>query len=76
MTEDKSVKIDYVNHRGERAIRTIEPITIFWGSSEWHPEPQWLILAYDIERKQERAFALTGIVGRVIPCQTSKETRP
>ena len=42
-SEATSVKICYTNYRGETAIREITPKTIHFGSTEWHPEPQWLL---------------------------------
>lgn len=52
------ITVDYVNWRGERATRTIRPIKVFWGSNEWHRDPQWLLLAYDPEKDDQRTFAL------------------
>jgi len=57
----KIVGIDYTNWRGERTLREIIPISIRFGTSEWHPEPQWLLLAYDIDKQAEREFAMDGI---------------
>lgn len=57
----KFVTIDYTNWRGERAERYIRPIRVEWGSNEWHPNPQWLLIAHDAEKNAERAFALSGI---------------
>lgn len=56
-------KIDYVNWRGERATREILPIRIEWGSNEWHPTPQWLLVALDMRRAEIRSFAMAGILG-------------
>ena len=58
------VTIDYVNYRGERGSRLIRPVggSLGLGSNEWHPEPQWLFTALDIERNVERTCALAGIL--------------
>ena len=58
---DKTIRIRYTNHRGETAVRRIEPIDIDFDSTEWHPEPQWLLHAFDLDRKAERSFALRDI---------------
>lgn len=50
--------ITYTNYRGETAQRTIIPKSIWFGSTEWHPEPQWLLRATDVEKNAERDFAL------------------
>jgi predicted DNA-binding transcriptional regulator YafY len=60
-TSGGRVMIDYTNHRGERATRTITPRGINWGSTEWHPEPQWLLLAWDHGKNAFRDFAIKDI---------------
>ena len=55
------VKIDYTNWRGERAIREIVPLSMKFGSNEWHPDEQWMVLAHDVEKKADRWFAMSGI---------------
>ena len=66
-----AVTIDYTNYRGERGLRRIIPDQISFGSNEWHPEPQWLMLAYDCEKKAERLFAVRDIHSwQVGPLQT------
>ena len=58
---DQAVSIDYTNWRGERAVRRVVPWEIVWSSNEWHPQEQWLLRAYDIEKKQTRYFAMSEI---------------
>lgn len=49
----------YKNWRGETDVRMVtKPGPIFWGSTEYHPEEQWLFTAYDLEKKADRTFAL------------------
>lgn len=65
MTQDdpkKSVKIKYKNYREIISQRLIEPIQIRFGSTEWHPEPQWLLRAFDISKNAEREFAIKDIM--------------
>jgi predicted DNA-binding transcriptional regulator YafY len=57
----KRVTIDYTNWRGERSIRDIMPLGMAFSRNQWHPEPQWLVYAYDIEKKETRAFAMLKI---------------
>lgn len=54
--------IRYRNYRGEVATRRIIPTRIYWGSNEWHPEPQWLIEAHDLEKEAVRTFAVSGLL--------------
>lgn len=54
-------KILYTNWKDQTEIRRIEPINIFFSSNEWHKEPQWLLLAKDLDKNAERTFAMAGI---------------
>jgi predicted DNA-binding transcriptional regulator YafY len=51
----------YRNWRGETALRRVRPIGISYGTSEWHPEPQWLLHAYDLDKEAERDFSFSNI---------------
>lgn len=48
----------YRNYKGEESYRRVRPLRIRYGTSEWHKEPQWLMLAYDLENDKEREFAM------------------
>jgi len=53
------VYITYTNCRGETSRRHIRPLHWFIGSNEWHPK--WLLEAEDLDKKEIRYFAMTGI---------------
>lgn len=55
------VEIDYTNWRGERALRVIIPVSIRFGKTSWHPEPQWLLRAWDEAKGELRDLALSGL---------------
>ncbi len=57
----QQVSILYANHRGETSSRIVIPHRIWFGRTEWHPEDQWLLDAYDLERQANRSFALKDI---------------
>jgi predicted DNA-binding transcriptional regulator YafY len=57
-----SVRVCYTNHRGETAWRRVTPYRIFFGTSEWHPEPQWLLDVHDHDKGGDRTYAMSGIV--------------
>lgn len=59
--EGAQVLIDYTNYRGVTAIRWIVPERIYFGSTEYHPIPQWLLLAYDLHKEAPRTFAIADI---------------
>jgi predicted DNA-binding transcriptional regulator YafY len=65
MNSDQQVAIEYVNYRGEKSARLITPIRVHFGSSEWHPEPQWLLGAYDHGKAATRDFAMKDIMAWV-----------
>lgn len=48
--EERTVRIVYTNHRRETATRTIIPIRLWFGTTEWHPKPQWLVDAFDVDK--------------------------
>jgi hypothetical protein len=61
MNEAEIVEIDYTNYRGERSLRRIQPKKLRFESTEWHPEPQWLMEALDLGKNETRYFALKDI---------------
>lgn len=58
---EKVVRILYTNYRNETATRTVLPERIWYGSTPWHPQPQWLLDALDVERGERRSFAVADI---------------
>lgn len=59
--EEKQVKILYTNWKGKTSYRNIVPISIEFKSTEWHKKQQWILNAYDVEKKEERGFAINDI---------------
>jgi predicted DNA-binding transcriptional regulator YafY len=57
----KAIKIVYTNYRGETALRKVLPQRVWFGSTEWHPEEQWLLEAIDLDKGASRSFALRDI---------------
>jgi hypothetical protein len=48
----------YTNHRGETAVRNARPSLVEFAATEWHPEPQWVLHAFDADKGAERSFAM------------------
>ena len=48
----------YKNWRGEVSVRRVHPISVRFGTNDWHKEPQWLMLATDTGKNEEREFAM------------------
>jgi len=59
---DTSIHILYKNWKNEVTERHIEPIQIWYGSTEWHKEDQWLLKALDLDKNEERHFALKDVI--------------
>ena len=57
----RAVIIDYTNHRGERSERRIRPGGMWYGVTEWHHDPQWLVDAIDLDKSESRTFAMKDI---------------
>lgn len=57
------VTFRYTNYKGETAVRRVRPIRLWFGSTGWHPEAQWLLEAFDLDRGETRDFALRDITG-------------
>lgn len=53
----------YRNWRGEASWRQVIPFYVWFGKTEWHPEPQWLLRAFDVDRRADRDFAMKDIIG-------------
>ena len=57
----KAIKVVYKNWRGEEAVRNIIPIGLYWGSTEYHKDKQWLLDVYDIDKDANRTYAFKDI---------------
>lgn len=59
--DDLAVRIWYKNHRGVERSRKIRPISFEFRATKWHSEPQWILMAMDLEKNQIRYFAMKDI---------------
>jgi hypothetical protein len=66
-TADQRMEAEYTNYRGETRWRTFTPERLWFGSNEWHPEPQWLLTATDAETGERRDFALSAFSTPIRP---------
>lgn len=58
----KVITIRYTNYKGETALRHILPLQIRFVATEWHPEEQWVLEAFDLDKQAERSFAIKDIL--------------
>lgn len=59
--EEKIIEIVYTNYKGETSKRRILPVKIWYGSTDWHKDKQWLLDAFDLGKDALRNFALKDI---------------
>jgi len=59
---EQVVQVRYKNYRGEIALRTIIPLKIWFGSTEFHSHAQWIMTVWDCEKNAERDYALCDIL--------------
>ena len=62
MDFNKKLMFEYKNYRGEVSTRHVYPVGIRYGSTEWHPEEQWLLKAWDYAKGDYREFAMKDII--------------
>lgn len=58
VTGPHAIIMRYTNYRGEVATRTIIPGPVSFKATEYHPEPQWIMQAFDLGKSAYRDFAL------------------
>lgn len=51
----------YINHRGGITDRRVISRRLLYGSTEYYPEPQWLLECWDLDKNDYRTFALKNI---------------
>lgn len=61
LLKSRIVFIDYTNWRGERAWRRIIPNRISFATTPHHKEAQWVLVALDVDKAEDRAFAVLNI---------------
>jgi len=56
------IKVKYKNYQGITSIRNIIPQNIYYGSTDYHKEDQWLLEVWDIEKDALRTYAVMDII--------------
>jgi len=57
----KRIQITYTNYKELTGIRIITPIKVWFGSTAWYPEEQWLLTGFDHDKEALRDYALLRI---------------
>jgi hypothetical protein len=55
------IEFTYKNWKDIIEVRKAEVDSFYFGTTQWHKEPQFFLLANDLEKKQMRQFALKDI---------------
>jgi hypothetical protein len=60
-----TITFNYKNYRGDISNRTVHPIKMWYGVSNYHLESgnQWMLQAYDPSRGETRDFLLRDMIG-------------
>lgn len=58
----QQTQFEYINYKGIKSTRNVIPMSLYFGATEFHPENQWLLVTYDIDKQAQREFALKDIV--------------
>jgi len=70
------VYILYRNHRYVTSWRRVKPASIYFGANQWHPEPQWLLRADDLDKGDLRDFAMKDILAWSTTPPNTSTSRP
>lgn len=58
----KPLHFTYRNYKGIISDRKVIPSSIYFGSTEYHKESQWLMSAFDLDKIKDRVFAVGNIL--------------
>lgn len=56
--KDNAIRFLYTNYKGETTIRRAIPRGVRYTATEHHPEPQWIMVMWCLDRDAIREFAL------------------
>lgn len=56
------IRMKYRNWKGVVADRCVTEPNLWFGSTEYHKEEQWLMHAFDVDKGEYRDFALKDIL--------------
>ena len=59
----KALRFRYMNHRGVEKIRTVRPIMVWFGESQFYEGEHFFMDARDVETDQCRSFMIARMKG-------------
>lgn len=60
------IEFDYINWKGEFGKREIKVWNIYFGSTEFHGEEQWLLEGWDYHKQVVRVFAMKDMSNIIV----------
>lgn len=66
LKEKPEVNFTYTNWKGETGERKAIFTLVYFGTTHYHPEPQWLVEAFDLDKEDTRIFAMKDMSGVVV----------
>lgn len=60
------IQFDYVNYKGIKGKRDVKVWNIYFGSTDFHTESQWLMKAWDYDKQDIRIFAMKDMSNVVV----------
>jgi len=61
MAQQIPLKFVYKNYKKQFSVRNVIPIRVYWGSTEFHTEEQWLMECFDIDKEANMTFAINDM---------------
>lgn len=58
LREPQKVRFTYRNWKGETGERLALFLCVYYAANQYHPETQWLVDGYDLDKKVNRTFAM------------------
>jgi hypothetical protein len=58
VTSGSYIEFDYINYKQVKGHRKVKVQRISFGSTKHHPEEEWLLEAIDMDKNEERIFAM------------------
>ena len=55
-------QVMYKNWKGDIGIRSILPLRILYGKTDYYPREQWLLKVWDFDKDDYRTYALKNIM--------------
>lgn len=60
---NKVLTLLYKNWKDNTSVRRIQPVgNMYWGTTQYHLEPQWLFDVWDLDKEDYRTYSFKDIV--------------